>query len=385
MEYTPAGRTRAALAEIPLRLDRLRVSPPPAPAGTLAALAGTLAARTPLAPRAAPLQPLANTRLTPNARERSPALPPGYLSPAASPDELLIQQRGRKRLPVTWSPDIDLKRQSFHSTVRTPPKALPGRLSPPKLGVTLRSTPRKRLILDERIPLTPEKIDFSDISTPQKFKITSPIKGTPPIKRPRIEKTLEADFKSPIDMALKGLSPTQLINVIKTITYKHPEIEKEIRMEIPVPDLAPLEERLSYLKSNIFKSLPSSRLTSKTDSPAYSRVATHLGAFKKCVIEQGKTLVESQHWNSVMDYVFLAWSYVRATPVWDHQPHNATRKQCFKALINFCMSALKKATFDREFLVDVQDKLQGMVSDAEEIQSCLKHVQGQLQEFSLMI
>lgn len=182
-------------------------------------------------------------------------------------------------------------------------------------------------------------------------------------------------------MALKGLSPTQLINVIKTITYKHPEIEKEIRMEIPVPDLAPLEERLSYLKCNIFKSLPSSRLTSKTDLPAYSRVATHLGAFKKCVIEQGKTLVESQHWNSVMDYVFLAWSYVRATPVWDHQPHNAARKQCFKALINFCMSALKKATFDRDFLVDVQDKLQGMISDAEEIQSCLKHVQGQLQVF----
>lgn len=60
---TPEGgrRTRAALAEIPARLDRLRVTP---------------------------LQPLTNTR------ERSPALPPGYLSPAPSPDEMLIQQRG---------------------------------------------------------------------------------------------------------------------------------------------------------------------------------------------------------------------------------------------------------------------------------------------------
>lgn len=60
---TPEGgrRTRAALAEIPAGLDRLRVTP---------------------------LQPLTNTR------ERSPALPPGYLSPAPSPDEMLIQQRG---------------------------------------------------------------------------------------------------------------------------------------------------------------------------------------------------------------------------------------------------------------------------------------------------
>lgn len=283
---------------------------------------------------------------------------------------------GRKRLPVTWSPDIELKRNAtFHSIVRTPPKE-----SPTKLGVTLRSTPRKRLLLgeSERIPLTPEKIDFTDISTPQKFKLTSPVKATPPMKRPRIEKTLDAEFRGPIDAALKGLSPTQLIDMIKNITHKHPEIEKEIRREMPVPDLAPLEERLSYLKSNIFKSLPTSRLTSKTDSPAYSRVATHLTAFKKCVVEQGKVLVESQHWESVIQYVMLAWSYVKATPVWDNQPHNAQRKQCFRALTNFCMTALKKGMLNKDFLTDIQDKLQGMVADSDEIQTCLKYVQGQL-------
>ncbi|CAH2982866.1 unnamed protein product [Chilo suppressalis] len=349
---TPEGgrRTRAALAEIPARLDRLRVTP---------------------------LQPLTNTR------ERSPALPSGYLSPAPSPDELLIQQRGRKRLPVTWSPDIDFKRNSsFHSLVRTPPKTS-GRFSPPKLGVTLRSTPRKRLLLgdSERIPLTPEKIDFSDISTPEKFKIqTSPVKSLPPLKKSRIEKLAECN--GPIDVALKGLSPTQLINMIKTITYTHPEIEKQIRREMPVPDLSPLEERLIYLKSNIFKSLPTSRLTSKTDSPAYSRVATHLAAFKKCVVEQGKVLVESQHWESVIQYVLLAWSYVKSTPVWDNHPHNTQRKQCFKALTNFCMTALKKGNLNQDFLIDIQDKLQGMISDNDDIQSCLKYIQGQLQKFN---
>lgn len=278
---------------------------------------------------------------------------------------------------MTWSPDIELKRNSsFHSTVRTPPKDN----SPIKLGVTLRSTPRKRLLLDpERIPLTPEKIDFSDISTPQKFKITSPVKSTPPMKRPRIEKTLNGEFKGPIDTALKGLSPTQLINIIKTITYKHPEVEKEIRNDMPIPDLTPLEERLSYLKTNIFKSLPTSRLTSKTDSPAYSRVSTHLAAFKKCVVEQGKILVESQHWESVVQYVCLAWNYVKATPLWDNQPHNVHRKQCFKALTNFCLTALKKGDLAKDLLVDMQDKLQGMVADSEEIHSCLKYIQGHLQ------
>ncbi|CAG4997122.1 unnamed protein product [Parnassius apollo] len=344
-------RTRAALAEIPTRLDRLRVTP---------------------------LQPVAT-----NIRELSPALPPSYLSPAPSPDELCIQQRGRKRPPSTWSPDIELKRNSsFHSTVRTPTKNTPGRISPPKLGVTLRSTPRKRLMLgeSERIPFTPEKIDFSDISTPQKFKITSPIKGSPPVKKLRLDKQVE-EFKGPLDVALKGLSPTQLVNMIKKITHKHPEIEQEIRGEMPAPDLTPLEEKLSYLKSNIFKSLPTSRLTSKTDSPAFSRASTHLAAFKKCLIEQGKTLVESQHWESAIKYVFLAWSYVRATPVWDNQPHNMQRKQCFKALTTFCMTSLKKGALSKDTLIDIQDKLQGMVADSEEIQSCIKLIQGKLQDF----
>lgn len=263
--------------------------------------------------------------------------------------------------------------------MRTPPKDSPSRHSPPKLGVTLRSTPRKRLHLgDERIPLTPEKIDFSDISTPQKFKITSPIKSTPPIKRCRLEQTLDAEYKGPIDNALKGLSPTQLIHMIKTITYKHPEIEHEIRTSMPVPDLTPLEEKLSYLKCNVFKSLPTSRLTSKTDSPAYSRVSTHLAAFKKCLIEQGKLLVESQHWESVIQYVLMAWGYVKATPVWDNQPHNSQRKQCFKALTNFCLTALKKGVLAKDFLADVQDKLEGMMADHEDIHSCMKYIQGQL-------
>lgn len=246
--------------------------------------------------------------------------------------------------------------------------------------MTLRSTPRKRLLLGdcERIPLTPEKIDFSDISTPQKFKITSPIKSSPPVKRCRIEKTLDTPHKAPIDTALKGLSPVQLIHIIKNITYNHPEIEQELRCNIPAPDLAPLEERLSYLKSNIFKSLPTSRLTSKTDSPAYSRVVTHLAVFKKSVIDQGKVLIESQHWDSVIKYVFLAWGYVKATPVWDNQPHNAQRKQCFKALTNFCLTALKKGNFEKSFLTDILKKLQNMLIDSEEVQSCLKYIDGQI-------
>jgi hypothetical protein len=65
------------------------------------------------------------------------------LTPSPSPDELIIQQRGRRKAPVTFSPDVK----------RTPIK-MPG--SPSKSNIVLRSTPRKRLLLCDD-PMSPEK------------------------------------------------------------------------------------------------------------------------------------------------------------------------------------------------------------------------------------
>ena len=45
-----------------------------------------------------------------------------------------------------------------------------------------------------------------------------------------------------------------------------------------------------FQKRNIFKSLPNSRLESKSDSMAYNRVSTHLAAFKKAVVDQVRPL-----------------------------------------------------------------------------------------------
>lgn len=167
----------------------------------------------------------------------------------------------------------------------------------------------------------------------------------------------------------------QLIEVIKNLVDIHPALENEILGSLPAPDLRPLEDQLNYLKKNIFKSLPNSRLTSKTDSPAYSRAATHVTAFKKCVLEQGRTLLDSQHWDAVIDYVILAWAYVRATPLWDNPPHNAARKQCFKSLASQCMTALKKGLWNPDQAQTLKERLEGFVVDSEDIQSCLKQLE----------
>lgn len=49
---------------------------------------------------------------------------------------------------------------------------------------------------------------------------------------------------------------------------------------IPEPDLQPMLEELSYLRKNIFKSLPNCRLSSQRDSAAFNKASVHLSAFK---------------------------------------------------------------------------------------------------------
>ncbi|KAI8432040.1 hypothetical protein MSG28_004559 [Choristoneura fumiferana] len=122
---------RDALNEIQQRLDYLR---------TDASLRGILELVQANPQVRAPLRPL---RFPPTLStwEESPGRP----SPVVSQDEMVIRQRGRRRLPVAWSPDIDLKNISSNSTDRTPPKIAPGRLPSQKSAVNLRSARRKRL------------------------------------------------------------------------------------------------------------------------------------------------------------------------------------------------------------------------------------------------
>jgi hypothetical protein len=55
---------------------------------------------------------------------------------------------------------------------------------------------------------------------------------------------------------------------------------------LPPSDLAPMEVRLLHLKRNISRSLPNTRLESKTDSLAYNRASGHLVEFKRALTDQ---------------------------------------------------------------------------------------------------
>ena len=183
-----------------------------------------------------------------------------------------------------------------------------------RLLLPTRTSPRKRLTLSDSPPST---VALLTPSPEQK------VKRSPNSKKSKIDEFVVATLGEDHGLAglstptlLKGMSRGQLLDIINKLIEDKPDIEEDVRQHLPKPDLSVMEERLNYLKRNIFKALPSTRLESKTDSMAYSRVAVHLLAFKKELTDQGKRLIEAHAWPSLVDHSIMAWNFVLATPTW---------------------------------------------------------------------
>jgi Cut8, nuclear proteasome tether protein len=191
-------------------------------------------------------------------------------------DELVIRQRGRKKQPakISWSP--------IKSPFKTPTKRNNSALhmsllspSPAKklfanTSMTLRSSPRKRILVD-----TPTEVhDPASCSTP----VSSPTKRLKLFD----ERPMNATNPDvPIKTLLKGLNHEQLMMIICDMSSKDPTFEQGVRMSLPSPNIRSFEEQLCSLRKNITKSSPRSRLLSRTDGPAFARASPHLIAFKK--------------------------------------------------------------------------------------------------------
>lgn len=285
---------------------------------------------------------------------------------AGSPDEMVIQARGRRQVPLTFSPDINhtpLRQQMQRAKLAAMSQSSGSRLLLPSYNI--RTSPRKRLTLSDT---PPPSSCLAQVFTPSPDKL----KMSPLTKRVRIDPSLHNINP---ETAIKGLSHNQLISLMGSILQRHPELVEEVHTMLPSPDLTPMEEKLNYLKRNIYKALPNTRLESKTDSMAYNRVSIHLTMFKKAVVDSVKSLLEGQQWLAIIDYTVMAWAYVQATPVWENPSHNNIRKTCFKSLAASCMTALKKGNFKAEQCEEIKKKLSKLKADSDEIVICLKHLE----------
>ena len=85
-------------------------------------------------------------------------------------------------------------------------------------------------------------------------------------------------------------------------------------------------------------------------------------------------MLESQQWLSAIDYMVMAWGYVKATPVWANQPHNNVRNTCFKTLAAGCMRALKEGYCKSDQWLNIKGKLEKLKSETYEILVCIKYI-----------
>ncbi|OXU26963.1 hypothetical protein TSAR_008450, partial [Trichomalopsis sarcophagae] len=272
---------------------------------------------------------------------------------APSPDELVIQKRGRRK-SIVWSPDIDsVKRESLFSAFRvlncrdrTPVK------SPTKnhSNITLRSTPRRRLLQGDDVEMgSPEK----------KERQTKPFTGN-------------------LANGLRGLSHEQLVKMIMDLVLLQEDkglsqndlLRDIILKKMPVADIQPLREKLTSLRQNIYASLVSSNI----DESDYSRAYVHLDNFQKALRDQGHNLVESQHWTAVIQYVFAAWAITKDLPEWKNQGMHSTTQKCYKHLTEFCLQALRNGTFTPTTLNIYKEKLRTMLEDFSDIKICIQYL-----------
>ncbi|XP_026671272.1 uncharacterized protein LOC108627208 isoform X2 [Ceratina calcarata] len=276
-------------------------------------------------------------------------------SPAPSPDEMVIQKRGRRRRTIVWSPDLDTcKRNSLFSLSakdRTPVK------SPSKSTMVLRSTPRKRLALGDT--------NESQFTTPDKKK------------KPQSTSDInEKYFNGNLLNGLRGLSHDQLVQMIVDLVSMQEDgllngnekIRNILLKKMPVADIQPLIDALNNLKQNIRVLIVPSNLEESLDD--HARI--HLDAFQKAIVDQAKRLVESQHWISVMHYVYAAWNITKQLHEWDNQVLCNLTHKCFKNLTHFCSLALKKGNFPATVLDMFAERLETMVVDFEDLKVCLQ-------------
>lgn len=276
-------------------------------------------------------------------------------SPAPSPDELVIQKRGRRRRTIVWSPDLDTCKRnslfSLNSKDRTPVK------SPTKSTMVLRSTPRKRLALGDA--------SECQFTTPDKKKKTQSFLDTT---------SSQNYFNGNLLNGLRGLSHNQLVRMIMDLVsmqedgllHENEKIRNVLFKKMPVADIQPLIDTLNNLKQNIEVGIAVSNMDDLSD------IHIHLDTFQKTIIDQGKRLVESQHWLSVMHYVCAAWNVTKQLYEGENRSLCNLTHKCFKNLTHFCSQALKKGNFTGSVLDMFIERFHMMVEDYEDLKVCLQ-------------
>jgi len=313
------------------------------------------------------------------------------ITSSISPEEMVIRSRGRRRFPPTFSPERMVATNPVYSrNFPSPPrKSSPTRSSTAGKKISRLSDAaeqvRRQLKFTEEeseefsilklIPVVKKTAVQQETSSPHPSEIEFLSKHK--TKKPRIISPGAGGDNNPLQhnpfRLAMGLSKNQLVDLLTSLTATDPSIASDLHKLLPKPDLSDIISHLTYLSENIYKAIPVSRSSTRTDSSmAYNRVSVHLSAFKKSLLEDLAMLLEAGQWASVLEYVIMAWDIVGATPVWANHVHNASRNTCFKHLAMSVIRVRKQQnyTIPSDTRLQLHDMMIGC--QVHEVQLCCK-------------
>jgi len=155
----------------------------------------------------------------------------------------------------------------------------------------------------------------------------------------------------PLTLA-KGLSKPQLLDLLSKLSLD-PEVKHNMSQLLPKPNIEDLMTELAYFHHNIFKAMPFTRMSDRSDSLSYNRVSIHLQEFKKKLVLDVNMLSEAGQWESLVEYMIQAWDFVYHTPNWENIIHNHDRISCFKHLAG----AIVRAVNEHKYVINMDKKL----------------------------
>ncbi|XP_046557825.1 uncharacterized protein LOC124267042 [Haliotis rubra] len=282
-------------------------------------------------------------------------LPP---TPVTSPDEMVIQQRSRRRRspPKHQSPVTSLSTdfQSFESPPRDHLMTTPDVGDTPLRHAAVAGI-RKRLLM------SPE----SDATA-----LTKTL--APPYKKTRKRESAQRGMSDDLRQELSALSNQQLIEVISNIAKRY-SLQKEVRSALPAPDVSPLVRNLEFFCRNILRSLPTSRLMK--DAGCYHRVRTHIDNFKEACISQGRQLQQCRAWLALWDYVRGAWVVVDKLPVWCHGNQNKAKLACQRSLATMAKTVAKSGGLTQTSLTQLIKWCRERQGDCPALAACVLMVE----------
>ena len=234
------------------------------------------------------------------------------IATSISPEEMVIRSRGRRHYPPPLSPErLETTSPVFTRHFPSPPR----KSSPPRPSTVVRETIRQ----PENAEQVRRQLSFPEEEDDQEFSI---LKLLPVVKKAVAQDELSLPHPSEIEFLAKhkakkqrvlspgasgdnnqlhpnplrlamGLSKKQLVDILASLTATEPSVAADVEKLLPKPDLSGLISHLTYLSQNIYKAIPVSRLSNRTDSMAYNRVSVHLSAFKKSLVEDLAMLLEA--------------------------------------------------------------------------------------------